>query len=346
MRVLRSKSCLGFVALTVLGLAQADDPRIEAQVSKSVVRMVSMEDAETAPPFGSDWLGQTGVLVSEAGHVITNAHLAERTTSIVAILADERRYAGTLVGTDSYSNLALFKLPGLGHVPPLRPVTDGLHEGDLVYAVLATADGERQTVKGHVLNARRLIARPGSAALPYIEIEDSNDERPIRGPVFDEAGKLVAFVTLQSDPGHKTGHVLAIAISDVQRIADDLAASGRVRRSRIGVNIRRVTSDLSAARGLPHPTGALVAEIEKGGPGERGGLLLDDIVLKVDSTVIRTADEFTMTTQRIRPGTRIELEVLGPGGRRKVTVATGELISGRRGGEPNPHDQKILRQAE
>jgi serine protease Do len=329
------------------GLVEAEDSAIEVQVNNGVVRVLSVAESESAPPFGSAWFSETGTLISEEGHVVTNSELASRTDSIVAILADGRRYVGTLVGSDSFSNLAVYKLPGLEEAPSPRAITDDVRDGDVVYAVVATADGMRQTVKAQVLNARRLINRHESPVLPYIEIEDNNLGTPIRGGIFDERAALVGFVTLHTGPEQKTQVVDAIPIDDVLRIAYELRVSGRVRRSRIGVAVSSVSNELSAARGFAEPTGALIGDVSKGSPADRAGLVVGDIILKVDSTlistVIRSPNDYQVAMERIRAGSRIQLEVLGVAGERLVSLITGEVSRGPPVGEPGVDPRKSLR---
>lgn len=317
----------------------ADESAVQIQVSNGAVRILSVAEAETAPPFGSDWFSETGVLISAEGHVVSNAALARRTSSVVAILTDGRRYVGTLVGSDPFSNLALFKFSALDHEPPLRAATVDLRAGDSVYAVVATADGMRQTVKARVLNAHRIFNKRDSPVLPYIEIEENNST-PIRGPIFDERGKLVGFVTLQTFPEQKTQVVLAIPSGDVRRIADQLRLSGRVRRSRIGVGIKPVPKELADERGLAEPGGALIGDVEKGGPAHRAGLMVGDIILQLDSHAIRRLDDYFVAIERIKAGTLIQIELLRGSRKRHLSFYTGEVVTGPPVGQPAPDDDR------
>jgi serine protease Do len=246
-------------------------------------------------------------------------------------MPDGQRYTGTLVGSDAYSNVALFRLSVGTHQPPVQGTADDLMDGDLVHSVVATTDGKRQTVTARVLKARRLLSPQGQPSLPYIEIEDNDPATPIRGPIFDNRGKLVGLITLRTDPEHKAHTALAIPIGDVTRMARDLKLMGRVSRSRLGLTLRTVSDDLAAERGLAQPMGALVVETSQGSPAARVGLATGDIILKVNtdriSTPIRAPDDYTIAMERIRAGTLVQLDVLGITGRqRRVYVTTGELI--------------------
>jgi serine protease Do len=320
--------------------SQAEDRKLRAALLNAVVRVISVAEAESAPPYGSDWFSETGLVVSTEGHVVTNATFAERTDNIVAIVTDGRRHSGTLIGTDPFSNLALFKLVNFDDEPPIHAMPNDLQDGDAIYCVTATADGKREIIKAPVLDAHRLRNRRGTPVLPYIEIKQDDSIPTIRGPIFDHQGKVVGFVTLQSSSEQKTQVVLAIPSGDVKRIANELRMFGRVRRSRIGLGVETVTDELAAVRGLAEPIGALVGQVSTGSPAQRAGLVVGDIILKVNSDVIRTRDDYFVVIERTRAGTRLNLEVLGHAGKRRLSVFTGEVTSGPAVGQPVPDDRK------
>ena len=321
-----------------VGEVRGDESRVGGQPGKGTLRLLSVDDAEAAPPFGAGWFADIGVLVSEDGHVIGEADLARRSTSIVAILANQNRYSGTVVAVDGYSNLALYKLSGPQHEPPLPADEDSVAEGDYVTAVVGTSDGRRETVRARVLDARRVLIAREHPPLPYIEIEDSNPDLPVRGPVFDATGKLVAFVTLRTRPEHKTQSVLAVRASDMLSIAQELRTWGRVRRSRIGLGVATVPRELAVSRGLGESTGALIGEVQAGSPAARVGLLVNEIIVKLDQSEIGNTRDYLVAMQRTRPGTIITLEVVGAAGKRRVHVRTAEIVSGA----PPRDDRKTL----
>src|SRR5687768_828382 len=115
----------------VVSLAEAEESKIQGLVSNAVVRLLTVAESETHPPFGSDSFNQTGVLIAEDGHLVTDSSLAVRTNSIVAIFSDGQRSMGTLVASDERSHLAVFKLADhyLVSAPPAPP--DEVQDGDV-----------------------------------------------------------------------------------------------------------------------------------------------------------------------------------------------------------------------
>lgn len=330
------------IAPTSLAWAQAEYSGALSQIGAAVVRIHTPAEVESHPPFGPQWFSETGVLVSPEGYVVSNAEIARKSEGIVAIFADGRRFAGTLVGSDHFSNIAVFKIDGADQDPPAHGNAEELQVGETVYAVSATQDGTRRLVLARVRDAARLM-RSGSFPIgPYLEI-GLDEEVPFGGAVFNDRGKLVGFVVIRSGPPQKTRGVLATPINDVTRIADELREFGKVRRSRIGLAVQRVPGDVATARGLTEPTGALIATVAKGSPAERAGLLADDIILRLDATVIRNPDEYMIAMGRIRAGTQIRLEILRADRKRNVSLVSGEVVSGPPVGQPDAEERKVVR---
>jgi serine protease Do len=333
----------GAMAASTVLFAHEQESSIAARISAAVVRVLSVDEAESESPCGCEWLSETGALMTQEGHIVTGAALASRTTSIVAILADGRRYAGKLVGSDSFSNLALFKLAGSDHERAPRAITDDVRPADTVYAVIATSNGTRQSVRARVLEAKRLAPSRSFPIGPYIEIEDDQPEMPVRGPIFNERGKLIGFVTLQTSPARKTQLAFALPINHLKWIADELRISGRVRRSRMGVDVRQVPADQALARGLAEPVGALVDAVSARSPAQWAGLGAGDIILRLAGYPIKNAEDYLVVMGQISAGTRITLELLDRrGARRNVHLTTGEIVTGPPVGQPASEERKLL----
>ena len=293
------------VALVSLSAnAWADDAEFAARASRSVVRLFAADGHQAS---------ETGVVISADGHVVANDSWDG---SVTAILSDGRRYVATRVAGDGYGNLAVFRLP-VSQEPPRPGNPDDVRDGDAVFAVIAASDETWRTAKARVLNARRKTSGQRYPSLPYIDIED-NESAPIRGPVFDQRGGLIGFVTLRSGSG--APRVFAMPIGDVLRIADQLRASGQVSRSRIGI----VTKVMSKP-------GALIDQVVKGSPADRAGLKAGEIILKAGTTTIEDPLDYSIAMERTRAGSPITLEVLGTSGPRQVSLATGQLV-------PRPDD--------
>jgi serine protease Do len=82
---------------------------------------------------------------------------------------------------------------------------------------------------------------------------------------------------------------------------------------------------------MDKPAGALVAEVEKGGPAERAGLLVADLIVELDGRPVQKADDATRIIASLKPGTVVHLRVRRPGASATLRVTTGEVAEESRG---------------
>jgi serine protease Do len=113
------------------------------------------------------------------------------------------------------------------------------------------------------------------------------------------------------------------------RVADQLRATGRVVRGRIGVTIAPVTKEVAESIGLGQPRGALVQSVEKDGPADRGGVEAGDIILKVDGKAVERSADLPRIVGATKPGSKSALQVFRRGATRDLTVSVAEFEAER-----------------
>src|SRR5690606_19017787 len=84
-----------------------------------------------------------------------------------------------------------------------------------------------------------------------------------------------------------------------------------------------VNKDLAESFGLPRPAGALVAQIMPDGPGDKGGLQVGDVILKLNDQDIVMSSDLPHAVGRLRPGIRATMQVMRGGKREQLTVEFG-----------------------
>ena len=109
-----------------------------------------------------------------------------------------------------------------------------------------------------------------------------------------------------------------------RRIHDQLRASGRVTRGRIGVQIDQVTKEVAESLGLGKPLGALVRGVESGSPAEKAGVEAGDIITRFDGKTIEKASDLPRFVGSIKPGTRTTFTVFRRGANKELSVVIGE----------------------
>ena len=100
--------------------------------------------------------------------------------------------------------------------------------------------------------------------------------------------------------------------------------------------IQEVTKELADSFGLPKAQGALVANVEKGGPAEKAGLEPSDIILKFDNKDVKTSTDLPRLVGAVKPGSRVNVQVWRKGATKDLAVAVGELPVDKTANTPPP----------
>ena len=163
------------------------------------------------------------------------------------------------------------------------------------------------------------------------------------GPLLNMRGEVIGINSqIYSRTGGFMGISFAIPIDEAMRVAEQIRTSGRVTRGRIGVGIAEVTKDVAEPLGLPRAAGALVRNVESGGPAEKGGIEVGDIILRFDGKPIERSTDLPRMVGNTKPGSRVALTVWRKGANRELTVTVAEMApeqtarTGPNGNRPAP----------
>jgi len=121
------------------------------------------------------------------------------------------------------------------------------------------------------------------------------------------------------------GISLAIPIDEAMRVVDQLKATGRVTRGRIGVQVSEVGKEVAKAIGLQRAEGGLVSGVEEGGPAEVAGIQAGDVILSFNGQAIRRWSDLPRVVGETRPGESAAVEVWRRGKKTTLTVKVAEL---------------------
>jgi len=130
---------------------------------------------------------------------------------------------------------------------------------------------------------------------------------------------------IYSPSGGYAGISFSIPIDEAMRVADQLRATGRVIRGRIGVAIAPVTKEVAESIGLGKANGAMVQSVEAGQPAEKAGLEAGDIIVKVDGKAVERATDLPRMISAVKPGSKVMLQLFRRGSYKDVAVTVGEF---------------------
>ena len=289
--------------------------------------------------FQSQSLG-SGFIISQDGHILTNAHVVETADEITVKLTDKREFKAKVIGADRRTDIALIKIEA-GNLPVVRfgdPTK--LRVGEWVLAI-GSPFGFENTVTAGIVSAKGR-SLPQENYVPFIQTDVAVNPGNSGGPLFNLRGEVVGINSqIYSRTGGFMGLSFAIPIDVANDIAQQLRASGRVTRGRIGVVIQPVTKELADGFGLPRAQGALVNSVEKGGPAEKAGVEAGDVIMRFDGKVVNASEDLPRMVGATKPGSRVALHVWRSRQIRELQVTVGEMQEeraagrlGRRGGKP------------
>jgi serine protease Do len=264
----------------------------------------------------------SGFIVSADGYVMTNAHVVESADEVIVTLTDKRELKAKTIGIDKRTDVALVKIEATGL--PYVKIGDvsKLRVGEWVLAI-GSPFGLESSVTAGIVSAKQ---RDTGDYLPLIQTDVAINPGNSGGPLINMRGEVIGINSqIYSRSGGYMGISFAIPIDEAIRVSDQLRATGRVTRGRIGVSIDQVSREVAESIGLGRPMGALIRSVESGSPADKAGLEAGDIITKFNNTVIERATDLPRMVGNTKPGTRATMSVFRKGATRELPVTVAEF---------------------
>ncbi|MFJ3045171.1 DegQ family serine endoprotease [Herbaspirillum chlorophenolicum] len=264
----------------------------------------------------------SGFIISADGFILTNAHVVDGASDVYVTLTDKREFKAKIVGADTRTDVAVLKIDG-SNLPRLAMGdSDKIRAGEWVLAI-GSPFGLENTVTAGIVSAK---ARDTGDYLPLIQTDVAVNPGNSGGPLINLKGEVIGINSqIYSRSGGFMGISFAVPIDEALRVADQLKASGRVTRGRIGVQIGEVTKDVAESLGLARAQGALVQRVEPDGPAAKAGLEAGDIILKYNGAPIERPSDLPRMVGATKPGAKATVNIWRKGSARDVSVAVVEL---------------------
>jgi serine protease Do len=276
------------------------------------------QQEEEAQPRGVG----SGFILTSDGFVMTNAHVVEGADEVLVTLTDKREFKAKIIGFDKRSDVAVVKIEATGLPAVKVGDVNRLKVGEWVMAI-GSPFGLENSVTAGIVSAKQ---RDTGDFLPFIQTDVAINPGNSGGPLINMRGEVVGINSqIYSRSGGFMGISFAIPMDEAVRVSDQLRATGRVTRGRIGVQIDQVTKDIAESIGLGKPQGALVRGVEAGSPAEKGGVEAGDIILKFEGKAIEKSSDLPRLVGAVKPGTKSTITVFRRGANKDVSVIIGEV---------------------
>jgi len=269
----------------------------------------------------------SGFFISSDGYLLTNYHVIEDADQIVVRLVDRREFKAMVIGSDPRSDLALLKVDE-EKLPYLELAKDdALRIGEWVVAI-GSPFGLDFSASAGIVSAigRSIPTDKNENYVPFIQTDVAINPGNSGGPLFNMEGKVVGVNSqIYTRSGGSIGLSFAIPSSVAMNVVSQLKEKGHVDRGWLGVVIQEVDKNLADSFGLKKPQGALVAQMEPGGPADKSGIQVGDIILKFDKNSILTSGDLPHVVGSTSPGSEVPVVVMRKGKRKTIYATVGRL---------------------
>lgn len=261
----------------------------------------------------------SGFIISADGHILTNAHVVKGAEEIRVKLADQRVFAGKLVGLDSRTDVAVLKIENAGKLPGAVTLgdSDKLRVGEWALAV-GNPFGLEGTMTVGIISATRRTDMGIEEYEDFIQTDASINPGNSGGPLVNIFGEVIGVNTAIVAAGQGIG--FAIPINLAHSIAEQLIGTGEVTRGWLGVMIQNLTPELAISFGLQEPRGVLVNGVIADSPAEKGGIQRGDVILAVKGRKVEGVGDFKLLIAHIPPGETADLKLWRNGAFTTVTL--------------------------
>jgi len=283
-------------------------------------------------PYTQEGAG-SGWIIDPNGLIVTNNHVVEGAKTITVTMDDGTSYKADVnsVFTDSFNDLAIIKIDA-ANLPALKTGnSDNMRIGDWVIAI-GNALGQGTRATEGIVSRQGVSLQVDTNQTLYDLIETSAAINPGNsgGPLVNLAGEVIGITSAKIATVGVEGMGYAISINTALPIIQELVNKGYVTRPYIGVGLYTVDQLAVAQLNLQVNQGVVITQVAAGGPAEKAGLTLYDVIVSIDGVTVNTVSEFTRVLHAAAIG--FPLEVIYWRGDQQLTTAVIPIETPRTSG--------------
>ena len=263
----------------------------------------------------------SGIIMSEDGYIITNAHVVEGATSLKVMTSDGETYEAQLVGSDTVTDLAVVKIDATGLTAAEFGSSEDLRVADKVMAIGNPGGHELSSsvTIGYVSALNRAIANNTTGyTMEYIQTDAAINPGNSGGALINEYGQVVGINSAKISATGYEGLGFAIPIDTAQPIISDLIQYGYVKdRAVLGISGQFIDSMTGRFYGLPQ--GEYVAQLNSS-EAQASGLQVGDVITAIDGQQLDSESTLRSAILSKKPGDTVTLQVYRSSTQQSTTV--------------------------
>jgi S1-C subfamily serine protease len=299
-------------------------------MANSTIETISNEFASAAEKVGSSvvgvharrWLPTSGIEWKK-GVVVTVHHGVQRDEDIKVLLGGGRVLSAKLAGRDPSTDIAVLRIEeGPSAAPELGDSTS-LRLGHLVLALGRTRRGDLVASSGIIGGiSGEWRNRRGGSLDQHIRLDLALYPGFSGGPLLNARGEVVGINTR----GLGQGRAMTVPVATVNRVVEELLKTGHIIRPYLGIAMQPVEVPENMRSKLPAETriGLLVVHVENGGPAEKAGVLLGDVLFELAERTVEHVDALQDSLATAKIGDVLRIRVIRGGEIKSLSINLGE----------------------
>lgn len=261
----------------------------------------------------------SGIIISNDGYIVTNNHvistestssyyqITQATSITVKLHDDSTEYTAEVIGTDSYTDLAIIKIDAQNLTAAKLGNSDNLKVGEFVMAIGNPLGMDSTVTSGIVSALNREVEDDDGNSYTVIQTDAAINSGNSGGALVNSIGEVVGINSMKLSGSDIEGIGFAIPISSATNIINQLINNGSVVRPFIGISGSDVTENISNRYNVPQ--GVYIEEIHKDSSAEKAGLQVGDIITKINENTIKTISELNKIKYTYNVGDKITLTI-------------------------------------
>ncbi len=276
----------------------------------------------------------SGIIISEDGYILTNNHVVSSESSSspfyeigqaksikINIYNSDQTYDATIVGTDTYTDLAVLKVDAKDLTPATLGNSDNVKVGEFVMAVGNPLGMQYSVTQGIVSAVNREVESDGTVYYA-IQTDAAINSGNSGGALVNSNGEVIGVNTLKLAGTGIEGMGFAIPISSTTSIVNQLIENKTVKRPYIGISGSSL--DNTTAQRYNLPEGVYVEDVEKDSPAEKAGLQKTDIITKIEGKDVKSVNELNKVKYTYNIGDTVTLSVYRNGENMEIKIVLAE----------------------
>lgn len=261
----------------------------------------------------------SGIIISNDGYIVTNNHvistessssyyqITEATSITVKLYNDSTEYKAEVIGTDSYTDLAIIKIDAENLTAATLGNSENLKVGEFVMAIGNPLGMDSTVTSGIVSALNREVEDDEGNTYTAIQTDAAINSGNSGGALVNSLGEVVGINSMKLAGSGVEGIGFAIPISSATNIINQLINNGNVIRPFIGISGSDVSENISTRYNVPQ--GVYVEEILKDSSAEKSGLKVGDIITAINGNKIKTISELNKIKYTYNVGDKISLTI-------------------------------------